>query len=87
MDYEVHKDEMDRLKYSHENEVARLEKHNRRMFWLIIIVFISLILTNAGWILHDGRYQDVVYSENSQDGQGINIIGNGINYGTETGNN
>lgn len=86
--YEVHKDDMDRLKYAHEGETAMLEIANKRVFILSIILLIALILTNAGWIIHESMYEDIVVTENSQDGEGVNIIGGGdVNYGSETDNN
>jgi len=86
--YEVHKEEMERLKYAHEGETAMLEIANKRAYILLIIVFIALILTNAGWIIYESMYEDIVVTENSQDGEGVNIIGGGdVNYGSETDNN
>ena len=86
--YEVYKEEMERLKYAHEGETAMLEIANKRAYILLIIMFIALILTNAGWIVHESMYEDIVVTENSQDGEGVNIIGGGdVNYGSETDNN
>ena len=86
--YEVHKEEMERLKYAHEGETAMLEIANKRAYILLIIMFIALILTNAGWIIYESMYEDIVVTENSQDGEGVNIIGGGdVNYGSETDNN
>lgn len=86
--YEVHKEEMDRLKYAHEGETAMLEIANKRAYILLVIVFIALILTNAGWIIHESMYEDIVVTENSQDGEGVNIIGGGdVNYESEADNN
>ena len=73
--------------YIHEDQMNRLEVHNKRWFIFSLILFIALILTNGAWIYHESLYEDVVYTENTQDGEGINIIGNGdINYGAETNN-
>jgi len=73
--------------YVHEEAMVRQDIHNKRLFILCLIMFIALILTNGAWIYHESMYEDVVYSENTQDGEGINIIGNGITYGTTTDNN
>ena len=73
--------------YDHEAEVNRLEHHNKRAYILTLIIFLALILTNGAWIFYECSYEDVVYTENTQDGEGVNIIGNGdINYGAETDN-
>ena len=85
MDYEMHKEEMDRLKYAHEGEVARLERHNKRTFIFALIVFIALILTNAGWIVHESMYEDIVTTQTvTQEASGNKIALSGIGdvYGT-----
>ena len=73
--------------YVHEEAMVRQDIHNKRLFILCLIMFIALILTNGAWIYHESMYEDVVYSENTQDGEGINIIGNGVTYGATTDNN
>ena len=86
MDYEMHKEEMDRLKYAHEGEVARLERCNKRTFIFALIVFIALILTNAGWIVHESMYEDIAVEQDlSASGNGVytmNGVGD-LNYGSE----
>lgn len=84
LSYEVHKEEMDRLKYSHEGEVTRLEKHNKRL-WIALIISVLII---AGFGVYEMTIEDIVVTENTQDGEGINIIGGGdVNYGSETDSN
>ena len=44
---------------AHEGEVTRLERANRRMFVLCIIIFIALVVTNGGWIWFESQWEDV----------------------------
>lgn len=74
----VHQDDMNRLDHSHK----RIEK------WLIIlclIIFIAFVGTNAYWIAYEQSFQDVVVTETSQDGNGVNVIGTSgdIDYGSK----
>ena len=74
----VHQDDMNRLDHSHK----RVEK------WLIIlciIIFIAFVGTNAYWVWYEQQYQDVVVTETTQDGNGVNVIGTSgdIDYGTK----
>lgn len=75
--YYVHQDDMNKLDQSHK----RIEK------WLVgfmIALFVALVGTNAYWIWNELSYQDVVVTENSQDGEGINIMSGGdVSYGAE----
>jgi hypothetical protein len=40
-----------------------------------LISFAALIITNFGWFVYETQYQDVVYTENTQDGSGVNVMG------------
>lgn len=75
--YFVHQDDMNKIDMSHK----RIEKW---LVGLLIAMFVALVGTNAYWIWNENSYQDVVVTENSQDGSGINIMGGGdVSYGTE----
>lgn len=91
--YEVHKEEMERLKYAHEGETAMLEIANKRAFILSVILLIALILTNAGWLYYESQFEETTTLTQtvSSDGAGdvaINGIGD-LNYGgqSDTDNN
>lgn len=76
--YYVHQDNMNRLDQSHK----RVEK------WLLVLLFViffALVGTNAYWIAYEQSFQDVVVTETSQDGNGVNVIGTSgdIDYGSK----
>lgn len=85
--YEQHEKEINRLKYAHEGEVARLEIHNKRWFILTVIIFIALIATNGAWIVYENSYEDVVtetYTTSTDGENAVFINGNGdLNYGKD----
>ena len=56
--------------YVHEGEVARQERHVRRLWILCIIMFIALIGTNAGWIWYESQWQDEVITQEVDTGIG-----------------
>ena len=73
--------------YEHEEDLAREERHTNRWRIFAWVIFAAFVLSNLGWIIYESTYQDVVVTENTQDGEGTNIIGAGdINYGTEAEN-
>lgn len=68
----------------HEDHMCRMERTIKRLWILCIIIFVALIGTNAGWIIYESQYQDVVITESQQDGAGVNIIsGKDVQYGAE----
>lgn len=73
--------------YEHEEDLAREERHTNRWRIFAWIIFAAFVFSNLGWIIYESTYQDVVVTENTQDGEGTNIIGAGdINYGAEAEN-
>lgn len=76
--------------YVHEMEMTRLERLNKRLWIFLLIVFIALVGTNAGWIIYESQFQDEVYSyevsqdsgeggENTYTGNTVNIMGGDYN--------
>jgi hypothetical protein len=75
--YLVHQDDMNKLDQSHK----RVE---RGLLGFAIALFIALVATNAYWIHYEESFQDVVVTENTQDGTGTNIMSGGdVSYGSE----
>lgn len=76
----------------HESAMARSERHNKRL-WIVILVLVgALIGTNIAWIVYESQFEDIVETETiieaEQDGTGINIVGGGdVNYGAESEDN
>ena len=71
-----------------ESVQARADRRFRLMWALLILMLIALVGTNAGWIIYESQFEDVVMTETTQDGEGVNIIGNGdITYGAEKNGN
>jgi len=72
----------------HESAMARNERNNRRMLFVILILICLLVVSNLFWLWawtsYDYSSEETVYQ---QDGEGLNIIGDrneaGI-YGTES---
>lgn len=47
----------------HESAMARSERHNKRL-WIVILVLIgALIGTNLAWIVYENSFEDIVSAE------------------------
>ena len=54
---------MDQIPYiAHESDMTRMERTNRRLWILSIILIALLLLTNAGWLYYESQFQ---YFENT----------------------
>lgn len=53
--------------FAFEGELARQERHIKRLWILCIIIFAALILTNAGWIYYESQFEEIVTTETTQD--------------------
>lgn len=77
-------------KWYHEQAMARMERTNKRLWILCIILLAALALSNAGWIYYENQFQDMVIEQEAEtDGGGNAIVNNGgdLNYGTSEANN
>lgn len=65
----------------YESAMARSERHIRRLLWTLLVVVILLAATNLAW-MHVWESYDYTGYTYSQDGEGINLIGdrNGVDY-------
>ena len=52
--------------YVHEMEMTRLERINKRLWILILIVFLALIGTNAGWIIYESQFDTYSYEQETK---------------------
>lgn len=68
-----------------ESDMARMERSNKRIFALCLIIFLAFCVTNGWWIWHESQFEDVVMTQTvSSDGSGdvaLNGVGSGkLNY-------
>lgn len=73
-----------------ESSQARMERVNKKLWIVILVLIVTLIGTNAGWLWWESQWAYVKSTteiEAEQDGDN-NIVGGGdINYGTESQSN
>jgi hypothetical protein len=71
----------------HESAMARNERHIKRLVIALIVSIVMLVLSNLAWLYLWNSYEyvgDASETTYSQDGEGVNIIGDSNNYGTES---
>lgn len=60
--------------FVHEGEINRLERVNRRLFVLLLIVFFAFVATNLGWIIYESQFEDVVVTQDVDTGDGAAVL-------------
>ena len=71
--------------FIHEGEMARQERTIKRLWILCIIIFLALVVTNAGWIWYENQFEDVTVKQDVETGLGDALVsGTGNVYGTGT---
>lgn len=73
----------------YEGEMARAERRHKRSFIIILILIVSLVLSNAAWIYYESQFVDEVTTVTQDNENGYNnFIGNdGDIYNGEADNN
>lgn len=46
-----------------ESSQARMERVNRRLWIVVLVLIIALVGTNAGWIYYENSFEDVVVTQ------------------------
>lgn len=75
---------------AHEAALARSERHNKRL-WIVILVLIgALIASNLAWIIYENSFEDYVITqevEQDADNGSNNFVGGDVYGETEDKNN
>ena len=72
---------MEQISYMmHEADMARMERTNKRLWILIIILIVALIGSNAGWIYYESQfdYFETSVTQESDSGYNNYIGGSGL---------
>lgn len=70
--------------FAHEGEMSRMERANKRLWIIIIVLIFCLVGTNLAWVVYENQFQDVVIEQDGYADNGSHNIFNGtgeMNYG------
>ena len=60
--------------FVHEGEMARMERINKKLWILCIVLFLAFAVTNAGWIYYESQFVDEVVSQDVDTGDGAAFV-------------
>ena len=69
---------------AYEAELSRMERMNRRLWIVVLVLIAALIVTNAAWLYYENPFEDVSVSQEVQQetsGDGDNSFIGGDYYG------
>ncbi len=71
---------------AHEAAMARMERVNKRLWIVVIILIVALIATNAGWIVYESQFVDEYVTQEIDTGDGDAVVAGigDVNYGEST---
>ena len=58
--------------FAHEGEMCRMERTNKRLWILIIVLIVALLGTNAGWIYYENQFTDEITTITQESEEGTN---------------
>ena len=81
--------------FVHEGELARQERHIKRLLVILAIMLALFTLSNLAWLYVWNQYEYIDETETTtttidaqQDGEGVNIVGGeDVSYGSDSNNN
>lgn len=65
--------------YAHEGGMARMERTNKRLWIIILVLIIALVGTNVGWVIYESQFEDIYIEQSGETDEG------GSNYFNGTG--
>lgn len=60
--------------FVHEGEMARMERINKKLWILCIVLFLAFAVTNAGWIYYESLFVDEVVTVEQENEDGYNNL-------------
>ena len=63
---------------AHESAMARSERHNKRLWIVILVLIVALLGTNLAWIIYENSFDDYVITqdvEQDADNDTKNFVG------------
>lgn len=75
--------------YVHEMEMTRLDRINKRLWIILIVIFLAFVGTNAGWIIYESQFETYEVKQEVDNGAGnAYVAGVGdVNYGQSEADN
>lgn len=52
--------------FIYENEMTRYERVNKRLWIALLVIFVALIGTNAGWIIYESQFETYTYEQTTR---------------------
>lgn len=56
--------------FAHEMQMARMDRVNKRLWIVLVMLIIFLVGTNAGWIIYESQFDDETYTYEVQQDSG-----------------
>ncbi len=60
--------------YVHEMEMTRLDRINKRLWIILIVIFLAFVGTNAGWIIYENQFEEIRVVQDVDSGEGPAIV-------------
>ena len=67
--------------FTHEYEVARMERTNKRLWILCLVIFFAFVVSNLIWIRYEMSMEDVVMTQEVTTDGGGDAIAHGVGVG------
>ena len=60
--------------FAHEGEMVRMERANKRLWIVILVLIVCLMGTNIGWIVYESQFTDEYVQQEVDTGEGFAVV-------------
>lgn len=60
--------------FAHEGEMCRMERTNKRLWILILVLIVALIGSNVGWLIYESQFETVDIAQEVETGSAPAVI-------------
>lgn len=60
--------------FAHEGEMARMERANKRLWIVILVLIVCLIGSNVAWLYYENQFADEVVTQEVDTGEGVAVV-------------
>lgn len=60
--------------FVHEGDMTRMERNNKRLWIVILVLIVALIGSNVGWLIYESQFAEEIITQEVDTGIGTAVV-------------